>query len=55
MAVIKPFTALLLAAALAGCSAAAAPCKVSGSVISVVPVIGGVVGGALETCGDVID
>lgn len=51
----KPLIALLFAVLLSGCAAAAAPCKVSGAVISSVPIIGGVVGGALETCGDVID
>jgi|GEM_PF-3863090 len=51
----KPLTALLLAFFLAGCSTAAAPCKISGAVIGTVPIIGGVIGGALETCGDMID
>jgi hypothetical protein len=53
--IARPLAALFVAALLSGCAAAAAPCKVSGAVISTVPIIGGVVGGALETCGDVID
>lgn len=46
---------LLLAGAVSACSAAAAPCRATGSVVRIVPLIGDIVGGALETCGDVID
>lgn len=53
--IAKPLATLVLTLLLGGCAAASAPCKVSGAVISTVPLIGGVVGGALETCGDAID
>ena len=46
---------LLVAGAVSACSVAAAPCRSSGSVVRIVPLIGDIVGGALETCGDVID
>ena len=46
---------LLVAGAVSACSAAAAPCRASGSVVRIMPLIGDIVGGALETCGDVID
>lgn len=46
---------LLLAGAVSACSVAAAPCRASGAVVRVVPLIGDIVGSALETCGDVID
>jgi hypothetical protein len=51
----RAITVLLLAGALSACSAAAAPCRATGSVVRIVPLIGDIVGGVLETCGDVID
>ena len=46
---------VLLAGAVSACSVAAAPCRATGSVVRIVPLIGDLVGGTLETCGDVID
>jgi hypothetical protein len=51
----RTIAVLLLAGALSACAAAAAPCRATGSVVRIVPLIGDIVGGALETCGDVID
>ncbi|MCR9178296.1 MAG: hypothetical protein NXI19_20145 [Alphaproteobacteria bacterium] len=53
--VTRMIAILLLAGAVSACSAAAAPCRATGSVVRIVPLIGDIVGGALETCGDVID
>jgi hypothetical protein len=47
--------AILAALALGGCSTAAAPCRVAGAGVKVVPIIGDIVGAAFDTCGDVID
>jgi hypothetical protein len=51
----KAAFAMLILGGLSACSVAAAPCRATGSVVRVVPLIGDIVGGALETCGDVID
>jgi len=53
--VLRASAGLLLAASVAGCAAAAAPCRVTGGAVKVVPLVGDLVGGALDTCGDVID
>ena len=47
--------ALLVSLLLSGCAAAAAPCRVAGAGVKVVPVIGDIVGAVLDGCGDAID
>ena len=51
----RTIAVLILAGAVSACSVAAAPCRATGSVVRIVPLIGDFVGGTLETCGDVID
>ncbi len=50
-------TALLLAvmAALAGCGAVAAPCRVGSAVLDIVPLVGHVAAAPTDACADVID
>lgn len=46
---------MLFSIFLSGCAVAAAPCRVAGAVVKIVPLVGDPVGGALDTCGDIID
>jgi hypothetical protein len=46
---------LVLPIFLSGCSVVAAPCRITGAVVKIVPVIGDPVGEVLELCGDMID
>lgn len=45
----------LLGVFLTGCAVAAAPCRITGAVARVIPLIGDPVGETLEACGDAID
>jgi hypothetical protein len=45
----------MLGAFLTGCSVAALPCRVTGAVVKVIPVVGDPAGETLEACGDAID
>ena len=40
---------------LEGCAVAAAPCRITGVVAKLIPVIGDPIGEALDSCGDAID
>ncbi len=46
---------LLICLLLAGCGAAAAPCRVASAGIKAIPVIGGVAATPTDACADVID
>ncbi len=46
---------LLLSVVISGCGVAAAPCRLTGAVVKIIPVIGDPVGELLEACGDIID
>jgi hypothetical protein len=46
---------LLCCLALAACSVVALPFRVAGDVISIVPIVGKPIGGAIRGVGDVID
>jgi len=46
---------MLIPVFLSGCAVAAAPCRITGAVVKIIPVIGDPVGGALDACGDIID
>ena len=48
-------TALLLLPALAGCGAAAAPCRVSSALLDAIPVVGGVLATPTDACATVVD
>jgi len=45
----------MLCALLAGCGAAAAPCRVASAGIKIIPVIGDVVAAPTDACAGVID
>jgi hypothetical protein len=46
---------IVLSVVLSGCGVAAAPCRLTGAVIKIIPLIGDPVGELLEACGDIID
>jgi hypothetical protein len=46
---------LLLAGALSGCGAVAAPCRVGSAAIKIVPLVGHVAAAPTDACADVID
>jgi hypothetical protein len=46
---------LLLSVVLAGCSAAAAPCRVVSAGIKIIPVVGSVVATPTDACAGIID
>lgn len=47
--------ALALAASLAGCGLAAAPCRVASAGLKIVPLVGHVAAAPTDACADVID
>lgn len=47
--------ALLLALALAGCGAAAAPCRVGSAALRIIPLVGGLAAAPTDGCAKVID
>ncbi|CAI8691965.1 hypothetical protein C5615_14010 [Burkholderia cepacia] len=47
--------ALALAAGLAGCGLAAAPCRVASAGLKIVPLVGHVAAAPTDACADVID
>ncbi|MDA1309599.1 MAG: hypothetical protein O2985_08335 [Proteobacteria bacterium] len=55
IAILYRIAIVLCLATVSGCSAAAAPCRVTGAVVEVVPLVGGVLGAAFRACGDAID
>jgi hypothetical protein len=55
IAIFYRMAMLFFLATVSGCSAAATPCRVTGAVVEVVPLIGGVLGAAFRACGDTID
>ncbi len=55
MKIRNMFALMVVSAILSGCAALAAPCRVTGSVMKVIPVIGEPIGSALDACGDAID
>ncbi len=46
---------LLFSVILAGCGAAAAPCRVASAGIKIIPVVGGVASAPTDACADVVD
>ena len=46
---------LAMVVILSGCAVAAAPCRITGAVVKVVPVVGDAAGVAFDVCGDLID
>ncbi|MEE8394155.1 MAG: DUF6726 family protein [Rhodospirillales bacterium] len=46
---------VMIAAFISGCAVVAAPCRITGAVVQIIPVIGDPIGEALEACGDAID
>ena len=55
IAILNRIATLFFLATVSGCSAAAAPCRVTGAVVEVVPLIGSVLGPAFKACGNAID
>jgi hypothetical protein len=55
IAIFYRMAMLFFLATVSGCSAAATPCRVTGAVVEVVPLIGGILGAAFRACGDTID
>ncbi|KER67520.1 MULTISPECIES: DUF6726 family protein [Burkholderia] len=51
----KLAAALALAASLAGCGLAAAPCRVASAGLKIVPLVGHVAAAPTDACADVID
>ncbi|AJY13575.1 hypothetical protein K6W16_24710 [Burkholderia dolosa] len=51
----KLAVALALAAGMAGCGLAAAPCRVASAGLKIVPVVGHVAAAPTDACADVID
>ncbi|PRF28248.1 DUF6726 family protein [Burkholderia multivorans] len=55
MRIAKLAAAAALAAGLAGCGLAAAPCRIASAGLKVVPVVGHVAAAPTDACADVID
>ncbi|HEF4738653.1 hypothetical protein KTD19_23595 [Burkholderia multivorans] len=55
MRIAKLAAAAALAAGLAGCGLAAAPCRVASAGLKIVPVVGHVAAAPTDACADVID
>ncbi|WP_261543877.1 DUF6726 family protein [Burkholderia multivorans] len=55
MRIAKLTAAAALAAGLAGCGLAAAPCRVASAGLKIVPVVGHVAAAPTDACADVID
>jgi hypothetical protein len=51
----KLLSLMVISVFLSGCAVAAAPCRVTGAVVKVIPIIGDAAGAALDACGDIID
>ena len=54
IAILNRIAIFFLLVMLSGCSAVAAPCRVTGAVVEVVPLIGNVLGAAFKACGGAI-
>jgi hypothetical protein len=52
---MKLCTLLLVALALAGCGAVAAPCRIGSAGLKIVPLVGHVAAAPTDACADVID
>jgi hypothetical protein len=52
---MKALFALLALWMLAGCGAAAAPCRVASAGIKIIPLVGGVIAAPTDACAGVID
>jgi hypothetical protein len=52
---MKFYTLFLLAVALSGCGAVAAPCRIGSAGLKVVPLVGHVAAAPTDACADVID
>jgi len=55
IAILNRIATLFFLATVSGCSATAGPCRVTGAVIEVVPLIGGVLGAAFKACSNAIN
>ncbi|MBJ9620192.1 DUF6726 family protein [Burkholderia multivorans] len=55
MRIAKLAAAAALAACLAGCGLAAAPCRIASAGLKIVPVVGHVAAAPTDACADVID
>ena len=44
-----------LAFFLGGCAVVAAPCRITGAVVKIIPVVGDPIGEVFDSCGDAID
>ncbi|MBU9445366.1 hypothetical protein KTE62_27080 [Burkholderia multivorans] len=55
MRIAKLAAAAALAADLAGCGLAAAPCRIASAGLKIVPVVGHVAAAPTDACADVID
>ncbi|MBU9545794.1 hypothetical protein L0Z36_11170 [Burkholderia multivorans] len=55
MRIAKLVAAAALAAGLAGCGLAAAPCRIASAGLKIVPVVGHVAAAPTDACADVID
>lgn len=52
---MRSFLLLCCCAALSGCGAAAAPCRVASAGLHIIPVIGGLAAAPTDACAEVID